>query len=154
MSPLKQKEKGMTNIVKIVAKFVSPPIVLFGIYMVLHGHLTPGGGFPGGVIVASAFILLILAFGREMASQKLKLSTASTLESIGALIFLSLALIGIAAGGWFFFNFLPKGEPLRILSAGFIPLANIGIGLKVSGGIFAVFVTLIMFRITTGKGGR
>jgi len=151
MSPLKQKERGMTVIVKTIAKFVTPPVILFGIYMVLHGHLTPGGGFPGGVIVASAFILLTLAFGRELAFQKLKSSTASVLESIGALIFLSLALIGIGTGGWFFFNFLPKGEPLRILSAGFIPLANIGIGLKVSGGIFAVFLTLVMFKILGRK---
>ncbi|RLE11536.1 hypothetical protein DRJ04_07885, partial [Candidatus Aerophobetes bacterium] len=40
----------MTRIVKTIAKFVMPPVVLFGIYMMLHGHLTPGGGFPGGVI--------------------------------------------------------------------------------------------------------
>ncbi|HDN85557.1 MAG TPA: hypothetical protein ENG47_07385, partial [Candidatus Aerophobetes bacterium] len=127
----------MSVIVKTVAKFVVPPIVLFGIYMVLHGHLTPGGGFPGGVIIASSFILLTLAFGREVAFQKLKRSTASLLESIGGLIFLSLALLGIGFGGWFFLNFLPKGQPLRILSAGFIPLANIAIGIKVGGGIFA-----------------
>jgi multicomponent Na+:H+ antiporter subunit B len=151
MSLVKQRERGMTTIVKTIAKFITPPVILFGIYMVLHGHLTPGGGFPGGVIVAFTFILLTLAFGKEVAFQKLKSSTASVLESIGALIFLSLALIGIGIGGWFFFNFLPKGEPLRILSAGFIPLANIGIGLKVSGGVFAVFLTLVVFRILSRK---
>jgi len=147
MSPIKNNSQGMSVIVKTVAKFVVPPIVLFGIYMVLHGHLTPGGGFPGGVIIASSFILLTLAFGREVAFQKLKRSTASLLESIGGLIFLSLALLGIGFGGWFFLNFLPKGQPLRILSAGFIPLANIAIGIKVGGGIFAVFLVLIMFRV-------
>ncbi|RLE10062.1 sodium:proton antiporter [Candidatus Aerophobetes bacterium] len=141
----------MTVIVKTIAKFVVPPIILFGIYIVLHGHLTPGGGFAGGVIVGSAFILLTLAFGKEVAFQKLKRSTASVLESVGALIFLSLALLGIAAGGWFFLNFLPKGHPLRILSAGFIPLANIGIGIKVGAGIFAVFLTLIVFRVSAKK---
>lgn len=151
MSPLRQKEKGMSIIVKTVAKFISPPVILFGIYMVLHGHLTPGGGFPGGVIIACTFILLILAFGKELTSQKLRYATASVLESIGALIFLLLALIGIGAGGWFFFNFLPRGEPLRILSAGFIPLANIAIALKVSGGVFAVFLTLVMFKIMGRK---
>jgi len=144
---MKNNSQGMSVIVKTVAKFVVPPIVLFGIYMVLHGHLTPGGGFPGGVIIASSFILLTLAFGREVAFQKLKRSTASLLESIGGLIFLSLALLGIGIGGWFFLNFLPKGQPLKILSAGFIPLANIAIGIKVGGGIFAVFLVLIMFRM-------
>jgi len=151
MIPIKDKEKGMTVIVKTIAKFVIPPVILFGIYMILHGHLTPGGGFPGGVIVASAFVLLTLAFGKEFAFKKLKSSTASLMESTGALIFLSLAVLGIGFGGWFFLNFLPKGKPLRILSAGFIPLANIGIGLKVAGGIFAVFLVLAIFRIFVKK---
>ncbi len=151
MSPYRQTKQGMTVIVKTITKFVIPLVILFGIYMVLHGHLTPGGGFPGGVIIASVFILLVLTFGKEVASQKLKKSTASLLESVGALIFLFLALVGIGTGGWFFLNFLPKGEPLKILSAGFIPLANIAIGIKVAGGMFAVFLTLAMFRVLSKK---
>jgi len=147
MSPYREVKGGMTNIVKTVAKFVAPPVVLFGIYMILHGHLTPGGGFPGGVIAASGFILLVLAFGKELAFKKLKISTASILESTGALIFLFLAVLGMVVSGWFFVNFLPKGHPLKIISAGFIPLANIAIGLKVMSGVFAVFLTLIVFRV-------
>jgi len=138
----------MTLIVKVIARVVSPFIMIFGIYMILHGHLSPGGGFPGGVVIASAFVLLTLSFGKEIAYQKLKESTASVMESVGALIFLILAVLGIVFGGYFFLNFLPKGEPLRLISAGFIPLANIGIGLKVGGGIFAVFLTLILFRLS------
>ena len=137
----------MTLIVKTITKFVCPPIILFGIYMVLHGHLTPGGGFPGGVIIACTFILLTVSFGKEVAFQKLKNSTAAILESLGALIFLIVALLGMIVGGWFFFNFLPKGIPLTITSAGFIPFSNIGIALKVSGGIFAVFMVMVMFRL-------
>jgi len=151
MSRDREKKQGMTTIVKTIAKLVVPLIILFGVYMMLHGHLTPGGGFPGGVIIASAFILLVLAFGKEVVFQKLKVSTASVLESIGALIFLSLAVIGMVVGGWFFVNFLPKGYPVKIISAGFIPFANIGIGLKVGGGIFAVFLTLVMFRVLNKK---
>ena len=151
MSPHRETKQGMTVIVKTIAKFVIPPVILFGIYMVLHGHITPGGGFSGGVIIASAFVLLVLAFGKEIASRKLKTSTASVLESVGALIFLSLAVIGMIAGGWFFVNFLPKGYPVKIISAGFIPLANIGIGLKVAGGMFVVFLALVSFRFTAKK---
>lgn len=151
MSPYRVRKEGMTNIVKTISKFVVPPIILFGIYMVLHGHLTPGGGFPGGVIMASGFILLILSFGKEVTLKKLKVSTASILESTGALIFLCLAILGIPAGGWFFVNFLSKGYPLKIISAGIIPLANIGIGIKVMGGVFAVFFTLVVFRISAKR---
>ena len=148
-----KENKGMTLIVKTVIKFLAPLVILFGIYIILHGHLTPGGGFPGGVVVASAFVLLTLAYGKEVAEKKMKRSLAALLESTGALFFLILAVLGIFVGGWFFSNFLPKGEPLKLLSAGFIPLANIAIGLKVGGGIFAVFLALIIFRIA-GEGGK
>jgi len=151
MSPMKNNNEGMTVIVKTIVKLVVPPIILFGIYIFLHGHLTPGGGFPGGVIVASSFILLTLAFGRKVAFQKLKMSTTSILESAGDLIFLSLAVVGMIVGGWFFVNFIPKGYPLRIISAGFIPLANIAIGMKVGVGVFAVVLVLAMFRISVKK---
>lgn len=142
-----RKETGMTSIVKTIAKFTCPLIILFGIYMVLHGHLSPGGGFPGGVIIASAFILLTISFGKETAFQKLKNSTAAVLESLGALIFLVIALLGMIVGGWFFVNVLPKGIPLTITSAGFIPFSNIAIALKVSSGIFGVFIVMVMFRL-------
>ncbi|MBC7190352.1 hypothetical protein H5U35_09185 [Candidatus Aerophobetes bacterium] len=154
MSPFRETKEGMTQIVKTIAKFVVPPIILFGVYLVVHGHLTPGGGFPGGVIIASAFILLVLSFGKEVTFQKMKISVASVLESVGALIFLAVALIGMAVGGWFFYNFLPKGHPLKIISSGSIPFSNVGIGIKVAGGVFAVFLTLIAFRIKSSRGGR
>ncbi|GAG40170.1 unnamed protein product, partial [marine sediment metagenome] len=88
-------KNGMTLIVRVIARFVSPMIMVFGIYVILHGHLSPGGGFPGGVIIASAFVLITLSFGKEIAYQKLKETTASVMESAGALIFLILATLGI-----------------------------------------------------------
>jgi len=57
--------KGMTVIVKTVSSWVKVLIFLFGIYIVLFGHLTPGGGFAGGVILACSYVLLLLAYGRE-----------------------------------------------------------------------------------------
>jgi len=138
--------KGMTIIVKTITKFLSPLIILFGVYIVLHGHLTPGGGFPGGVMIASCFILLTLAYGKEVAYKKLKRSTSSVIESLGVLIFLILALLGIFMGGYFFLNFLHLGHPLKIISAGIIPLCYIGVGLEVAGAIFAVFLALVLFK--------
>ncbi|MFQ6067849.1 MAG: MnhB domain-containing protein, partial [bacterium] len=136
--------KGMTTVVKTITKFLSPLIILFGVYIVLHGHLTPGGGFPGGVMIASCFVLLTLAYGKEIAYKKLKRSTSSVLESLGILIFLILAVLGIFVGGYFFLNFLPPGHPLKVVSAGVFPLSYIGIGLEVAGAIFAVFLALIL----------
>ena len=61
--------KGMTIIVKTVSSWVKVLIFLFGIYVTIFGHLTPGGGFAGGVILAGSYILLMLAFGREYAEE-------------------------------------------------------------------------------------
>ena len=62
---------GMTIIVKTISSWVKVLIIVFGIYIILFGHLTPGGGFAGGVILASSYILLMLAFGRKTVEENL-----------------------------------------------------------------------------------
>jgi multisubunit Na+/H+ antiporter MnhB subunit len=57
--------KGMTLIVKKTTQLIAGIVFLYGIYVIVHGHLTPGGGFAGGVIMAGSFILLKLAFGSD-----------------------------------------------------------------------------------------
>jgi len=131
-------EKGMSVIVKTIARLTGGLIMLFGIYVVLHGHLTPGGGFPGGVMMASAFILIVLAEGKERAFKLLTPGSAGILESGGGLVFLVVGLIGLT-GGYFLFNWLPKGEAFALPSAGTIPVINLGIGMKVLGALFSVF---------------
>ena len=59
--------KGMTVIVKTISSWVKIFIFLFGIYIIINGHLTPGGGFAGGVILASSYVFLMLAVGKEFA---------------------------------------------------------------------------------------
>ncbi|MBU1912083.1 MAG: hypothetical protein KKB22_00920 [Candidatus Omnitrophica bacterium] len=134
---------GMTLIVKTITRLTVGLILLFGIYIVLHGHLSPGGGFAGGVIVALSFVHLMLAFGKDVAISKVSKNLASNLESIGALMFLSIALLGFL-GGSFFLNILPKGTPFNLFSAGIIPLCNIAISIKVGVGLFAIFLTLVI----------
>ena len=141
---------GMTIIVKSITRFVGVMVMLFGVYIVLHGHLTPGGGFAGGVLLASGVVLLTLAFGKNVALKILPQWLASALESVGALIFLGVALLGFS-GGFFFLNFLPKGAAGKLFSAGIIPICNVGIGIKVGAALFAVFMVLIMLRIKPGK---
>lgn len=139
------KPTGMTLIVKTITDFVAGFIVLFGAYIVLYGHITPGGGFSGGVIIACAFILIMLAQGRDVAFQRLGEKTASVLDSVGALAFLGIALLGLW-GGYFFMNVMVKGTPFRLLSSGTILANNLAIGLKVSSSLFLVFSALAIFR--------
>jgi len=142
----REHEKGMSLIVKTVTRLTVGIIFLYGIYIVSHGHLTPGGGFAGGVIIALSFVHLMLAFGREAALKKLSRAAASFFESTGAIMFLVIALLGFT-GGYFFLNFLGKGQPFKLFSAGIIPLCNIAISFKVGAGIFAIFVALVILEL-------
>lgn len=134
--------RGMSLIVRVVTNIVVGFIFIYGVYIILHGHLTPGGGFAGGVIIAGALVLRILAFGVEPVSEKRAEERASAFESLGALLFMGVALAGLLIGGIFFLNFLPHGTPLRLLSGGIIPLCNIAIGIKVGAGLFTIFLAL------------
>lgn len=142
--------KGMSIIVKTVTNWVKGFIFLFGLYIIFFGHLTPGGGFPGGVILAASYILLTLACGSEFSLKNLSKTLAGELDSVGALMFLIIATLGIFIGGAFFTNFIHRvhpGENFRFLSAGTIPLSNIAIGIKVSMGLFMVFIVLSLTKV-------
>jgi len=141
------KEQGMSIIVKRITKITVSLIFLYGVYIVLHGHLTPGGGFAGGVIIALSFIHLVLAFGKEVALKRLSESAASIIESLGGLLFLGMALLGLLAGSLFFLNALPKGKPFDLFSSGIILVCNIAIAMKVGAGLFSIFIAMAILRI-------
>ena len=142
----KEHDPGMTVIVKTVTRLTVGLILLYGIYIILHGHLTPGGGFAGGVIIALAFINLDLAFGGSVSAKIFSKGSTSVVEALGAVMFLALALFGMKFGG-FLDNFLySDGNPGQLVSAGIIPLENIAISLKVGAGLFGIFLTLIILQ--------
>lgn len=138
---------GMSLIVKRITRITVSLIFLFGVYILLHGHLTPGGGFAGGVIIALSFIHLVLAFGKEVALKKMSQATVSIIESLGGLMFWGIALLGLIFGSYFFLNILPKGRPFDLFSSGIIILCNIAIFLKVGAGLFAIFLALAFIRL-------
>jgi len=148
--------EGMSLIVKTVTRWLKAFILLFGIYIVLYGHLTPGGGFAGGVIVACSFILLNLAYGQRQGMKAVSLNVAGEMDSVGALIFLAVALSGMFVAGSFFANFIETGEAARfkLLSAGLIPVSNIGIGLKVGMSLFLVFTILSAMHVAVSGSER
>lgn len=140
--------KGMTIIVKKVTQFIAPIIFLFGIYVVFYGHLTPGGGFAGGVIMASAFILQILANGEILDKLRKEESGLEFLESGAILGFIIIAGLGliISSSFVFFSNFINRGVIGKLLSAGMIPLENIIVGTEVCAAITTIFIALVVFK--------
>ncbi|MFA4990967.1 MAG: MnhB domain-containing protein [Candidatus Omnitrophota bacterium] len=137
--------EDMSLVVKTASRLTAGIILIFGLHIILHGHLAPGGGFAGGVIIALAFVNLLIAFGKETRLSRISENVASKLETVGAVMFLAVALLGFF-GGTFFMNVMTKGEAFNLFSAGTIPLSNISIGLKVGVGLFAIFLALVILE--------
>jgi len=144
----------MSLIVRTVTRWVLSFIFVYGVYTVVYGHLTPGGGFPGGVILASGFVLLVLAWGSRQAFAVFGYGSARRLDSVGALVFLGLAVLGLVVpGALFFANVIQKsapGEPLALWSGGIVPFCNLAMGLKVAASLFLVAVVLSALRVKAG----
>jgi multicomponent Na+:H+ antiporter subunit B len=132
-----------TDILDVVARKLSPFILLFGCYLVAYGHLSPGGGFQGGVALASGIILLILCKGVEPIQQLFPVNVVSLVETFGFLCFLVIGLVGLVVSGHFLKNFLPVGQVGRVPSAGFILILNLIIGLKVGTGMILMCFYLL-----------
>ncbi len=145
------KQSGMTLIVKVITRLTVGLILLYGIYIALHGHLSPGGGFAGGVIIVLSFIHLMLAFGREEAFRRISKRFVSLFEGLGGLLFLIIAILGYKAGYFFYDWIIFKGKPFSLFSAGTIPLSYSAIGLKVAFGLFAIFLALITLKFKVKK---
>jgi len=148
---MKQTE-GMTLIVKTVTRISVWMILLYGLYIILHGHLSPGGGFAGGVIIALAFLNVMLAYGRDFIKRWVNIGFLHDIESSSAALFLAMGILGMAVGGGFLANFISHGKLFHLLSAGTIPILNIVIAAKVSMGLFIVVWTLSIFHLD--KGGK
>jgi len=120
--------------------FLFPLILLFGAYIFTHGHLTPGGGFQGGAIIASAFLLVYLSSPGKRISER----GSSITESVSGLVFVVIGLLGLTAGTHYFLaNFLPKGALNTLFSAGIIPIIYCAIGLKVGSELAGVVDNLM-----------
>ena len=144
-------KSGMTIIVKTITRITVPTIILYGCYIIFHGHLTPGGGFAGGVIIALALLNVMIAFGREFTNNWLNINFLEKLESISATLFLVLGILGFLIGNAFLFNFINHGELFRLLSAGTIPVLNIIIGIKVAMSLFLVVWVLAGLKLDKGE---
>jgi len=144
----KKREKQVypNFIVRVGSRIIFPFIILFGSYIFIHGHLTPGGGFQGGSIIASGFLLLYLAHPGERVNRK-KLAIT---EGLAGLLFVAFGIAGIFThASSFLFNFLPKGELNLIFSAGILPILYIAIGFKV-GSEFASIIDDMMCEAVCG----
>jgi len=112
-----------------------PLIFVFGAYVIMHGHLSAGGGFQGGAIVASAVLLLLVT----RPSTRLRLDLLSITESFAGVLYVCIGLLGlILSGGFLDSRFLPGGQLGAFFSAGAIPIISILLGIKVGAELSVI----------------
>jgi multicomponent Na+:H+ antiporter subunit B len=137
-----EQRAEMTVIVRTLIRALLPLLLVFGTYIISYGHLTPGGGFQGGMIIVGAVMSFYLAYGYSIV-RRFHEEELDVAEHIGALIYILVGLIGIFAGLSFLNNVIRGGTPGSFLSGGIIFLLNFTVGFKVAAGTLLVLLILL-----------
>jgi multicomponent Na+:H+ antiporter subunit B len=137
-------------IVRTVCRLLTPFIQLYGLYVIAHGHHSPGGGFQGGVILGSSFILLCLAYDIKEVKQRFSEKANILFFSLGVFIYAGIGALCLVLGG----NYLNYSRLDKILSVGPVEARSLGIfGIEVGVGItvMAVMVSIFLDLASEGK---
>jgi len=125
----------VSDAIRVTSLALVPVTVLFGLYIVTHGQVSPGGGFQGGVILASAPVLVYLCAEYKEFRSLLPLRLVAVAECIGAAAYILVGGLGLVLGGIFLQNVLPLGQNGSITGGGIVALIDLGVGMEVGGGL-------------------
>lgn len=131
----------MNNLIlKEVGRIIIPFIQIFSIYIMLHGHLSPGGGFAGGTVLGTSFILYRMINGREKTREKLSYKNLMTLMCSSLILYgLLKGYSFITGGSHMHVPQIPLGTPGKILSGGYLLPLNIFVGMIVGVAVYFFF---------------
>jgi multicomponent Na+:H+ antiporter subunit B len=137
-----RREQTPSSVRALGAALIGPVLTL-GVYILVHGHLTPGGGFQGGVVLAAA-LLLVYAAGQIVALEKVRpVDLVEVSEALGAASYVLIALAGLVAAGAAMWNFLPFGTAGNLLSGGIVPVLSVAVGVEVAGAITLILTEFL-----------
>jgi len=131
-----------SKIMQSGSRLLFAPIILLGVYVFIHGHLSPGGGFQGGVIIATGFLLMLMAYQ----DYKVSHSVLSWVESLAGVTFAGIGIVGLVLGKNFLENFMPVGAAGTLndlFTGGIIPIIYIAVGFKVAAELTGVVYTVL-----------
>jgi len=134
--------KPSSQLIQAGSKLIFPAILVLGAYVFIHGHLTPGGGFQGGAIIATGFLLMIMAYK----DYKVSHNVLTWVESIAGITFAGIGIIGLVVSHSFLENFLAVGNLNDLFSGGIIPIIYIAVGFKVAAELTGVLDTLLNIK--------
>lgn len=142
---------GASPSLRLTGLVLIPLLVALGVYIVLHGVLTPGGGFQGGVVLAAGPLAILLA-GRYLALKRVAPEWAlESVDSLGAVAYTLIGVGGLIFAGVFMQNFLPLGNPGKLLSGGMMPLNSIAVGLEVTGAFLLTWTEFLDQDLLSGR---
>lgn len=137
------------SVLRVVSKLLMPFILLFALYVLLHGEYGPGGGFQAGVIFASGFVLYGLVFGIDAAQRVVPMGVLLRLIPVGALLFAGVGVAAMLRGGNFLaYDSIDSADPVAGQHLGIL-LVEIGVGITVAAVLTAMFYAFV----SRGRGG-
>lgn len=139
-----------TDAVRVWTLAMTGPTVLFGLYIVIHGQLTPGGGFQGGVILATAPLLIYLVESYDIFKRITSNPLIEVTEAVGAGAYAVIGIVGCIMGTWFLQNVFSLGaqNPPNILSGGTVPAINLAVGIEVAAGFTLLLAGFLQSLLT------
>jgi len=126
-------------VIRTISTAYAPIAILYGIYMAVHGQLTPGGGFQGGVIIATGVLALWWGGGYAAFQAIVPKEGAEAFETVGAIGYVAIGIAALAVAGVFLRNVLPFGSSGALYSGGIIDLLNVIVGAAIAGGFAVLF---------------
>ena len=135
-------------IITTLCKLLIPVIQLYGLYVIMHGHSSPGGGFQGGVILGASFILLVISHGLDEVKKRMSEKLNTIFCSLGLLIYAGLGVLALIFGG----NYLDYGHlpiPVTIAEARFLGILGIEIGVGIT--VMAVMISIFLDISSVGE---
>lgn len=130
-------------IVRTICRLVVPFVQIFGLYVIMHGHSSPGGGFQGGVILASSFMLLAVSEGIDELRRRFSINTITALTSTGVLLYAGVGVLCLVLGANYLdYGILPVANPRSVGAL----IIEIGVGITVTAAMVSIFHDLVTFE--------
>jgi multicomponent Na+:H+ antiporter subunit B len=133
-------------VVRIAADLLFGPIIMIGLYLIVFGHLSPGGGFSGGAVGGTGLLLCAAALGAEVVARRFHEQIIEQIEWGILLVIISFALAPVLFGHSPLTDLLPAGRAGSLPSGGTIPVHNVLIGIKVFIGTWVIIYSFIRHR--------
>lgn len=154
LMPVPTGPMSQQTLIRVIAKMTIPFILIFGVYVILHGELGPGGGFQGGVILAAAFILYGLVFGADELRRRIPTPVWDACMALGALLYASVGLACVFFGGTFLDYGMLNSTHAADGEALGMSLVEYGVGLTVCSVMVTIYLMISERSPTDSDGER